>query len=74
MRQQIARDRAEREAKRQNELKERQRSQAAAAPSAVSPGGSDRQGKRDWSVMTCTECLFLIMLPPSLFVQGQTVL
>ena len=46
MRQQIARDRAEREARRQNELQERQRlTQAAAtssAPSPVSSGGSDR--------------------------------
>lgn len=58
VRQQIARDRAEREAKRQNELKERQSSQAVAAPSAVSPGGSERQGKRD-----CTSVRLQFRLP-----------
>ena len=53
VRQQIARDRAERDARRQNELQERQRTQAAAAaPSGAMMGSCEQQGKSDWYVHT----------------------
>ncbi|KAJ7371287.1 UBX domain-containing protein 4 [Desmophyllum pertusum] len=59
VRQQIARDRAEREDRRQNELQERQRAQAAAAaPSAAMAGGSERQGRSD-----CTSARLQFRLP-----------
>ena len=60
VRQQISRDKAEREARKQNELQERQRAQAMTASSSSSSsssssgdvtGGSDRQAtKGDWLV------------------------
>ena len=47
MRQQIARDKAEREARRQNEVQERQRAQAASpSPSTTMTGGSEGLGIR----------------------------
>ena len=53
VRQQIARDRAEREARRQNELQERQCAQAAAAaPSGAMMGSHEQQGRGvDWYVL-----------------------
>ena len=49
MRQQIARDKAEREARRQNEVQERQRAQAASpSPSTTMTGGSEGLGKTEW--------------------------
>ena len=48
--QQIARDKAEREARRQNEVQERQHAQAASpSPSTVTvTGGSEGLGKTEW--------------------------
>ena len=47
--QQIARDKAEREARRQNEVQERQRAQAASpSPSTTMTGGSEGLGKTKW--------------------------
>jgi len=57
VRQQIARDRAEREARRQNELQERQRAQAAAVPSAAG-AGTGKQDGRD-----CTSARLQFRLP-----------
>ena len=49
--QQIARDRAEWEARRQNEMQERQCAQAAAAaPSGAMMGSHEQQGRSDWYV------------------------
>ena len=51
VRQQIARDKAEREARarRQNEVQERQRAQAVSpSPSTTTMGGSEGLGKTEW--------------------------
>ena len=49
VRQQIARDKAEREARWQNEVQERQRAQAASpSPSTTMTGGSEGLGKTEW--------------------------
>ena len=49
VRQQIARAKAEREARQQNEVQERQRAQAASpSPSTTMTGGSEGLGKTEW--------------------------